>query len=156
MLGRAPDDQRRMHPSIASRRTGNPSLRRMAARCFSSCRRILNRRRGAAIGRTLARQGFEAAFVAEVGGAPAGTCLFVEEEIEPRHDVSLGSLDCTLRRSFVRDRSVVSWFKPLKHTLARYTVPASISMPPIRWATMRLLVGRSWRDSTGTVSLSCS
>jgi GNAT superfamily N-acetyltransferase len=36
----------------------------------------------------VAHQGFEAAFVAEVGGAPAGTCLFVRKEIEPRHDVS--------------------------------------------------------------------
>ena len=36
----------------------------------------------------VSRQGFEAAFVAEAGGVPAGTCLFVEEEIDPRHDVS--------------------------------------------------------------------
>jgi GNAT superfamily N-acetyltransferase len=33
-------------------------------------------------------QEFEAAFVAEVEGAPAGTCLFVKDEIDPRHDVS--------------------------------------------------------------------
>ena len=36
----------------------------------------------------VAHQGFEAALVAEVGGALAGICLFVAEEIEPRHDVS--------------------------------------------------------------------
>jgi predicted N-acetyltransferase YhbS len=36
----------------------------------------------------VSRQGFEAALVAEVGGVPAGTCLFVKQEIDPRHAVS--------------------------------------------------------------------
>lgn len=32
--------------------------------------------------------GFETGFVAEIDGKPAGSCLFVREEIEPLHDIS--------------------------------------------------------------------
>ncbi len=42
----------------------------------------------AGLAELLAGDGFEAALVAEVDGLPAGTCLFVREEIDALHDVS--------------------------------------------------------------------
>ncbi|RWB61458.1 MAG: N-acetyltransferase [Mesorhizobium sp.] len=36
----------------------------------------------------LGGDGFEAAFVARVGGAPIGSCLLVRNEIDPAHDVT--------------------------------------------------------------------
>jgi GNAT superfamily N-acetyltransferase len=32
--------------------------------------------------------GYETALLAEVGGQPAGSCLFVREEIDPKHDLT--------------------------------------------------------------------
>ena len=36
----------------------------------------------------VARQDYEIALLAEVGGRPAGTCLFVRHEIDPVHDLT--------------------------------------------------------------------
>src|SRR5687768_11949265 len=36
----------------------------------------------------MAGLGYETALLAEVGGRPAGSCLFVREEIDPKHDLT--------------------------------------------------------------------
>ena len=53
----------------------------------------------------VARQDYEIALLAEVGGRPAGTCLFVRREIDPVHDLTPWLAGLYVAPEF-RDRSI--------------------------------------------------
>lgn len=77
-----------MHPSIRSMREEDiPMLAALRHATFFADGKISQQADGDGLKRLLTDD-FQAGFVAEVGGAIAGSSLFVRNEIEPLHDVS--------------------------------------------------------------------